>query len=770
MKKIAQTVIVLCCVGIIGILTVFLLRHFTQDKTDKTKTVYIALAGPMSGVNQEEGKAMLRGATMAYNKVKKEGNILKNKKVEIISYDDQNSQTAVEIASDIVNDTDKKSLLVLGHYTSDSSAAAGPIYQSNGIPAITGSAAVDSAIMGNKWFFRTIPGEHAMTEFIAYNMKRLQRFAGGTKKQVSLIYDKNFYETTAEQFKKIAENISDELRVWSFENKSNKDLAFKKIIAEIRAEQSVGPIFFATESRDCSRLISMLKYPGTNYLVIGTSSLAVPTFIQQFEKKQLHEQESLRDYTNETFAVSPFISYLADQPDALVFREKFLHQYHKEPTWVAAAYYDAMLVALNAVEQAELLGNSIREDRRRVRNALNRFNEKDVAVQGITGDIYFDENGNNTSLPLSLGIWFDHTFLPFYQQYQKQDQQQVLGNYTDEDEDPYIASFRVVYTGVDINLIQNIDVDQGTFTADFYLWFRFQGVLDDTAITFLNAQHPVNLGKPIIEQRTRFSTVRAYRVIADLKIDSTKAFYPLDRHTLRISFRHNKETRDKLIYVPDVIGVNGAVGKINRGENMLEKIPDWEVLEISSRQKIESIQDNKNNNKKNISYSKIDTEITVYRQARGMLLGKTFLPFLYILTVACLILFISPQRIYIRIFSLLSLLFLAVNIRILYTYLLPGQELAKYTFYLVVVLLLFSVLLSGVAYLAHRYKCLITARCILGNGIFLYLVIAIGGVTFLLHSHSYTPWSTEINSVIIQQESLTWRIAKKVQGTLDMLW
>ncbi|MCW5211507.1 hypothetical protein VU04_01180, partial [Desulfobulbus sp. TB] len=611
-------------------------------------------------------------------------------------------------------------------------------------------------------------GNHAMTEFIVYNIKQL---VGGTTKKASIIYDTNFYETTAEKFKKIAENIFDDLRIWSFAGNSNKkDSVFKKIIAEIRAEQSVGPIFFATESLDCSRLISMFKYPGTDYLVIGTSSLAVPTFIQQFEKKQLNAQEPLRDYTNGTFAVSPFISYLADQPDALVFREKFLHQYGKEPTWVAAAYYDAMLVALNAVEQAEILGESIREDRRRVRNALNRFNEKDVAVQGITGDLYFDENGN-ANIPLSLGIWFNHTFLPFYQQYQKQDQQQMPADYTDEDtnedEEQYIASFRTVYAGVDINVIRNIDLKQGSFTADFYLWFRFKGILDDTAITFINAKRPVNLGKPIMEKINGDITTRAYRVIADLKIDSTKAFYPLDRHALRISFRHNKETRDKLIYIPDVIGVNGAVGKINRGENMLEKIPGWETSEISSRQHIEIIQDE---NKKNISYSRIDTEISIHRQEWGMLWGKILLPFLYIITLGCLILFISPERIYIRLFALFSLLFLAVNIRILYTYILPGQELTKYIFYIVVVLLLFSILLSGIMYLAHRYKYFITAKYILGNGILLYLVVVIGGITFLLHSHSYTPWSTKTNSVIIQQESLTWRVANKVQGTLDMLW
>ena len=34
---------------------------------------------------------------------------------------------------------------------------------------------------------------------------------------------------------------------------------------------------------------------------------------------------------------------------------------------------------------------------------------------------------------------------------------------------------RVVYTGIDINRVNRIDVKQGTFNIDFYLWMRFAG-------------------------------------------------------------------------------------------------------------------------------------------------------------------------------------------------------------------------------------------------------------------------------------------------------
>ncbi|MCI5189169.1 MAG: amino acid ABC transporter substrate-binding protein, partial [Candidatus Electrothrix sp. AS4_5] len=334
MKKIALIAILLCCAGI---LAARLLDYFVEK--DK-QTVYIALPGPMTGFSQEEGKAMLRGATLAYEQVKEDGKILKNKKIEIISYDDQNSQTAVRIASDIV--AEDKVLLVLGHYTSTSCSAASPMYQGNGIPAITASAAVESATMESAWFFRTIPGTRAMTEFSIRSMQKLQK---STSKKIAMIYDANFYSTAAEEFKKKNKHLFDTVKIWPL--KSAGDI--QQIIAEIRAEQSIGPIFFFTGSQDCASLIVKFRSPGTHYPIIGLTSLAVPTFIRQF-KNYSNEQKYSGYYTNGAYAVSPFISYLADQPNARSFRKKFIHKFNHEPLWVAATYYDAMLVALHAIE------------------------------------------------------------------------------------------------------------------------------------------------------------------------------------------------------------------------------------------------------------------------------------------------------------------------------------------------------------------------------------------------------------------------------------
>lgn len=299
-----------------------------------------------------------------------------------------------------------------------------------------------------------------------------------------------------------------------------------------------------------------------------------------------------------------------------------------------------------------------------------------------------------------------------------------------------MTPLNVVYAGIDINAIRNIDFKKGVFTADFYLWFRFQGAFDDTSVQFINAVHPVTLEQPILNKINRNNgvIVRAYRIIADFTMTTTDLdAYPLDRHTLPISFSHTKETRDNLIYIPDVNGMAGSVSKKNRGETMLEKLSSWEILEIVSRQNIETTQDE---NKKNISYSRIDTEISIQRLDQGILLGKILLPFLAVI-VFCFVLFSCSLKMWLRFYILLSLSVFIFSLRILYKDLLPGQEVVHYMVNMVFTLIFFSYVLSWIVYFTQKRSYVRATKCILYIGSFVYLAVAVAGVVFLLNSHAY---------------------------------
>ncbi|NJL58553.1 MAG: ABC transporter substrate-binding protein [Desulfobacteraceae bacterium] len=202
----------------------------------KKQTLYIAVAGPMQ--SEEGGVDMLGGIRLCWQQLKKEKK-LSDKNIELLIFDDQNNeQTAIRVASEI--SADDRIVLVLGHYYSSTSIAAGEIYRKNGIPAITATASADSVTEGNEWYFRVIPPNGYEGAFIANYLTHLN------KDSVSIIYIQNSYGISlADNFEKAAKGIGLSVkRKWAIDLKSKKlSEDFEKIGAELRSEKSPGMIF-----------------------------------------------------------------------------------------------------------------------------------------------------------------------------------------------------------------------------------------------------------------------------------------------------------------------------------------------------------------------------------------------------------------------------------------------------------------------------------------------------------------------------------------------
>ena len=102
--------------------------------------VYIAVVGPMSGPDKKWGDMMVKGINLYLDEAKHDlvEKSLAERKIELLVFDDQNdAQLAAQIATDIAREN--KALLVIGHYDSTTSLAAGNVYKRAGIPAITAS-------------------------------------------------------------------------------------------------------------------------------------------------------------------------------------------------------------------------------------------------------------------------------------------------------------------------------------------------------------------------------------------------------------------------------------------------------------------------------------------------------------------------------------------------------------------------------------------------------------------------------------------------------
>jgi branched-chain amino acid transport system substrate-binding protein len=721
MKKIIFLVLAFCLVGIFSALVL----HYSGKK--RNDTIYIALAGPMKGSFQGDGEAMRRAVMMAIEQVQASGR-LQDKHIEVLSYNEINEQDALEIAAKIINED--KVHLIIGYYNSASCLAAAPLLQNEGIPAITASAIAEEVTLNNDWYFRVIPDHRFMRDFFAYAVRDLLK-----SNEVSIIASQNAFDTLiAEHVEKTAKAIDLQLlNKWSINsNDKNIDQKLNDLVGELRAAQKTGTIICLLDDDEAAvKLFSSLRYPGTDYPVIGPNSFSSPSFIDLFKKYE-HEQSTAGHYSNGIYAISPFISYLADQENAQSFRKKFVKKYGKEPSWVAATHYDAALMALAAIEQAELQGENIREDRVKILKSLRNFNEPDVAINGITGKLYFDENGN-INHPMMLGVWREQHFMPAYFQYQQQ-KTETSEERTNTSQEETTAPLKVVYAGLDLNAIRDINWDLGLFTAEFYLWFRFKGDFNDKAIKFINSSGPIYLGAPVVEYSNEENgiNVRAYRITGDFTFTPDTAAYPLDQQVFRISFRHLEATREKMIYVPDVGALTESVWEKNTGKTMIEEIMGWEIAEITSQQNLEEIS---YSNKEKTTYSVVDTEVFTHRKGRRATLVSLFIPFILSITLTYSIFWLAPEHTRYRSVILLVLLLLTQGTSLLYRYILPGQGMFQYLSYITTFLIIFSAFVSGVVHMHIQRQQMRAATLLLYQGRFSYPLVTIIGGGVLLYSY-----------------------------------
>lgn len=638
MKK---AIFIYSTLSLIGLGVYFLLPEITSLEK---APVYIALAAPLSGPDKPEGKEILKGVQLYLDQINKKGGI-GGRKVKLRIFDDNGkSENSGDIASEIA--MSKDILLVLGHFTSSASVVAGKIYKRFGVPAITASATAGQVTFKNDWYFRMISNDAFQGKFIAnYICTVLKK----TSASILFTNDSRNSELVG-YFEREANKCGLEIKKkWSIDSDRNKlEKEIKKAVTVLRSVKQPGMIFIAAHAYESVKIITSLKHPGTNYHIIGPEIFADKSFISRFAN---YPQEQVRPgyYTDGIYGTSAFIFDLANK-EAHQFRKAFVARYKEEPSVLASCYYDAVHVAVEAIKLSEIKGrNDIRKDRKEIRDILISMNSIENGIQGVTGYICFDKNGDING-QIYVGVYQNRAFFPAYSQYppiipEPAETDVFIENApTDEKmlaHEKNKNMTQIVYAGIDINEISNLNISRSSYTLDFYLWFRFKGEFDDSNIEFTNAANEIKLDHPITETRDRDITVRAYHVKADFKSDFDFHAYPFGKQILRIHFHHLFRKKSKLIFVPDVLGLSGFHDKKNAGKQILHATTGWTVDDISLYQDILSRASDPDipdvlNYRTTTSYSRFNAEIRIKRKGFSFVLRK-FLPIILVgLTLYCI--------------------------------------------------------------------------------------------------------------------------------------
>ena len=514
-KKILLIILLLLvCGSLIGTGGLYLIRKL------EPKPLYFGVAGPFSGEDAYYGREMRRGIDICLDKVNAKGGI-EGRKIQYILGDDMNtSNFAMKVASSFAK---KDVLFVLGHYSSLASIPAGRIYAKEGVPAVTASTPVDNVTQNNEWYFRTIPSASSQVNLIApfvYNNLK--------QKSIVLIYSQDTYgQSFNTAFTDIAPKVNLSINE-TFAIDLEKPLMAQifQICQRIKSNKYSGPVFLATKANLAVQLIKQLKLMNIQVTIIGANSISDESFYQVINELPL-EKAMPGYYTDGIIATASdiFGNYLFND-ESVLFYKHYYYRYKTPPTSIAAGYYDATLTMIDVLRQIETDENTtIEQFRRLIRRFLADINKPDYAVNGICGDIFFNNKGNvikNTG----IGQYNKGKLTPYHQQF-------VL-NLESKETAYQELSVVVVKTN-----IRDIDIQDKKMTAHLILNFIYKNnTIDLSDIAFQNTAPIVKLGKPVDEFTKDGFLHKTYEIHAtfDRNIIASNDLYPFDGKDLVISF------------------------------------------------------------------------------------------------------------------------------------------------------------------------------------------------------------------------------------------
>lgn len=190
--------------------------------------------------------------------------------------------------------------------------------------------------------------------------------------------------------------------------------------------------------------------------------------------------------------------------------------------------------------------------------------------------------------------------------------------------------------------LYGLNMDEHSFYADFYVWFKWRGDLDPTNIEFVNTIEKWSMATVgfdgdstpvVLKDGTKYKIFRKEgRFFHAFSLNR----FPLDQHTLDIQIENPEHPASMLVYVPDT---NAALVR-----NTLNLV-GWEQRDCQLSTQIHDYGSNFGNPEENAQqYSNLSFNITLARPFSYFLL-KMLLPLLVVMLVGFGALLLHPEHI-----------------------------------------------------------------------------------------------------------------------------
>jgi ABC-type branched-subunit amino acid transport system substrate-binding protein/small-conductance mechanosensitive channel len=585
--------------AVLGVLTVLLsiitrITFIVQREEDQ---IHVAVVGPMSGEAAAIGRSLKDGAQLFVDTVNKAGGIGGNR-MALVAVDDRNSgDGAAEAAARIA--ADARIQAVVGHWSEPAAAAAGAAYAEKRLPLLSPSPAAAAAARGSDWTFSLVFDDRLEARFLANYARNVLGH-----RLVSMIVDASGRGAKmAEDFEATYKRFGTVVRyTWTFDPaRGDGDRQLKAIVDELKEKKDAGILFLAVGESDGAKLFKLMGDAGVRGMAVAPSAMATHAFLETLGRLIGDGGDPAR-LTNGTIVSAPLVFDTANK-DAQNFRGAYQRRYGAPPDWVAAYAYDALGAVAAALKGGapkdeptgwrgrlrQAVGfvipwltdteMDVPANRRRIRDQLARRASPERTIEGITGATWFNDKGE-AQKPVLVGVYDGKNIISALTQLQPiksaggqnliEELKQGRMLYVN---DRFMYKTNVVYTGVQINEVADIDAEKNQHTLDFHIWFRFRGQFQPELVSFVNAVEPIKLEKPADEKQVGDMTYRLYHVKGKFRLDYTDEGLSYGTHLVGLSFGHAALNRNNLRYVVDELGLG-----LEGSESLLEKLQRLRVI------------------------------------------------------------------------------------------------------------------------------------------------------------------------------------------------
>jgi branched-chain amino acid transport system substrate-binding protein len=531
---------------------------WVRRKHNEPDPVYVAVAVPLSGPQALQGQNVVKAVELSFREANKAGGIDGRPLKVLVADDEGRPSVAADRAREIA---EGPALAVIGHMVSATTQEAGPVYRKAHLATVAGTANADQLAKDNPNFFCVIFNTTAEGRNLAAYARRVL----GHQTASIIATDETFGKAVADAFCAAFTRAGGEVRHrWTYDRRiSRREASIDAIARGLKEDQKPGVVLlFVSPSTSARDVVVQLRDRGVHPPFLGGTNLGSGAFSELFDDFD-HEASQPGYYTDGIYAATPFL-YDSAGSRAQEFFEAYKQAYRAEPDSRAAKFYDAARVVVAALRRADVANRqeSRDEDRRNVSEQLAGLNRPERALPGASGPLYFDEDHTQPQ-PVRVGRFLRGKFVSAPTQFaavlnpglvdlkkeMEADNVFLLGKQP-------VWKQRVVYTGIDFNRVSRVDQARGTFSADFYLWFRYAGGDEVTQVEFPSAVGTVfNAKAPLVAQNTAAMNYRLYRVQGEFKNAFDFRDYPFDRQTLVLQLQNARLPRDQVVYAVDAFGL-----------------------------------------------------------------------------------------------------------------------------------------------------------------------------------------------------------------------